>query len=385
MPLCSRLPVLCSPAPTDSDLLAIERVFSDGFLKAFMLPTFYNTLRENLVLLLFHSPTVVQDALVACAYAVPSTAAAQDEEASPVDNCRLTCSYGRASLALAVLRNLKIENIGDLLSCVALGASLFTFAIHACMPDAFTMCRSVLTLVKGFYKASVFDASVDLSFMSCLMLHETSVCLIESKVPTLRQPPPSLASLGVDRYLGICQTLLPYFYDLCVLSNDMLYSGRDGVNERLDALERDIRNWQPLLSEELMGVFTSPEILHINCQANAMQTAALLVVHRLRFPFGSEQIAGLALASNIIRQLKLAIEVTRERVRDIELPLLVACLEVEEEEERSRLRRSLIPTGAVSTQSEELTKRWLTAVWETRRLRSGIFWYHLGQVGAPLS
>lgn len=361
----------------DYDLHIMERILSDDFIKQFVFPSFCSAHRKTLVSQFLRSRALVQDAYVACAISLPSPG---EDACAPLHEVRLTSSYCRASAALAALRCLQIREVHDIPSCLVLGGTLLTFALRLGGDEAFAICSSVLGMAKEFYESKGNTASVDLAFMTCLVLMEMLECLMRTKIPTLRLRPPSTPC--VDRFVGVCQTLLPYIYDLCQLSNDMLHNASNDMSERLVALEQAIRSWRPDIPKDLVRDFTSMEVSHLICQANVMQTAVLLVIHRLRHPFGTEQDTALAMASGILTQLGMTRWITGHTPRCVDLPLIIACLEIEDEEERIWHLRNSSSIGVYSGLFLERVRNWIAAVWEARRRRSGMHWYDLGSVVA---
>ncbi len=369
--------ILGGAADLDDDLRIMERVISDDFIKQFVHPSFCNQHRESLLSLLVRSRAVVQDAFVACAISLPCPG---EDICKPLDSVRLTRSHQRASKALAALRSQCAGNESDVAPCLALGVCLLTFAMRFGGNDAFAICSNVLGMVKATCGLRP-EPPADLSFLNCMVLHETSECLMRGRVPTLRLNLPEPPG-GVDRYLGVCQSMLPLLYDLCQLSSDMRHRTCESssLRERLEALEQAVRDWQPELPSALAGDFAPTELSHLTCQAGTMQLAALLVLHRLRHPFGTEQAAALALAAGILTQLDLTTRITGRTPRCVDLPLMVACVETEDGAARARHLQTSSSIGIYSHLFLRRVERWTDAVWEVRRQRSDMLWYDLGDV-----
>ncbi|GJN68077.1 amidase [Purpureocillium lilacinum] len=372
--LCSSLTRLADSPPIDDDVHIMQRILSDEFLQQFVLPSFCEAHRETLVSQFFASRSIVKDAYVACAISMPGPG---EDVSVPLDDMRLASSYRRASAALSVLRTIKIKGEHDVPLCLALGGALLTFALRVGGSDAHAICSNVLGMAKDLYEQKGGAIPVDLGFLTCLVLTETSECLLRGGVPTLRLRPPAAS---VDRYIGLTQTLMPYFYDLCVLSTGMAQDPGDDTAERLDALEREIRNWLPDTPDGFINNYSATEVSRMTCQATVMQTAALLVIHRLRHPFGTEQDAARAMSSSILKQLDLTRLITGQTPRSIDLALAVACLEVEDEAERWHHLRSASSIGIYSGLFRKRMADWITMVWQARQTHCPLYWYDLGAV-----
>lgn len=369
--------MLGDSAGLDDDFRIIERIVSDDFIKQFVHPSFCNAHRESLLSLLVRSRPLVQDGFLACAISLPCPG---EDICKPLDSVRLEKGFQRASKALAALRSQCASRESDVASSLALGVCLLTFAMRFGGNDAFAICNNVLGMVKANCGLGM-EPPIDLSLLNCLMLHETSECLMRARVPTLHVNLPRPPG-GVDRYLGVSQSILPHFYELCLLSNEMRYKTCDGAStrDRLEALERAIRDWQPDVPDVLAGGFAPTELSHLTCQASIMQMAALLVLHRLRHAFGTEQAAALALAASILTQLDLTTRMTGRTPRCVDLPLMVACVEIEDGAVRAQHLQKSSSIGIYSHLFLRRVERWIDAVWELRRQRSDMMWYDLGAV-----
>ena len=282
---------LCGWGPVSHDALrCLERVITrDDFIEQFILgPSFFEIHREMLISQFLTAPTTVQDAYTACALLWGN------DPSSPPNEVQIYDSYRRASSALETLRSLKVRDAQDISSCLVLGGAILTFALKLGASDALAICDQTLSLVKPIYdtdSAEKGDHFGGLAFLTCIVLTEIGECLLLTKVPTLRYRPPE-DSCCVDRYVGLCATMLPYFYDLCELSCSMLQASKQdgGVTadlvEALDALELDIRKWRPVVPDGFTARYTPNEAAHMICQAQILPTTALLIIHRLRYPFG---------------------------------------------------------------------------------------------------
>ncbi|KAK2608840.1 hypothetical protein QQS21_002553 [Conoideocrella luteorostrata] len=358
----------------------VHRTMADNsFIEQFLLgPSFCNAHRDTIFNELRKSPALLQDAYVACVLCVPRPG--EDLSGFATEE-RINSSYRRASSALAKLRSLRVEDVQDLSSCLALGGSILTVVLCFGGRDSLVICSQVLSLIKPVYESQVGEIpEADLGFLTCLVMCETTECLLQTMLPTLQYRPQAVDSHGfVDRYVGLCGTLLPYLYDLCKISYAMLHNIELEPAQRLDHIQSILEAWRPTVPANFADNFTASEVTNILCQVHVMQQAALLIVHRLRHPFGAEQAAALAMANNILRQLETAKLVAGRTPRCIDFALMVACLEISDGKERSMQLRSASSIAAYSPMFIKRSESLLTAIWKARSERPNfMYWYHLG-------
>ncbi|KJZ70563.1 hypothetical protein HIM_10031 [Hirsutella minnesotensis 3608] len=366
---------------SNGDLHLLKRIiFDDEFLGQFIIgSSFYKPHQDCLVSHLLSSKIALLDAYMALALV------SSNRSNSLPDGSELNDGLRRASSAVSTLRCFKVRDTQDAAVCLVLGATLLTFSLKLGIFDASTICVQTISLVKPVYKLMCDVQSEELGFLHYLVLTDITECLLQTKVPTLRLEFPNTTT-HVDRYVGLCATLLPYLHDICELSAMLHESdGALDVAERQKALELSIQEWSPSLSDELADLFTATEVTHMVCQAKVMQTAALLVLLRLRCPFGSQLDLALDLVSTILDQLDMTLQATGRVPCSVDLPLLIACLELQDEAERAEWLRKLSPIGAYSSSFYEQIKEKLSAIWTARRRFPNLCWYHLGSVRSPTS
>ncbi|OAQ65525.1 amidase [Pochonia chlamydosporia 170] len=356
---------------------------NNSFIEQFLLgPSFCNAHRKSLFSQLCKAPALLQDAYVACVLSVPYPG---EDPSGTLTEQRLDSSYRRASAALAKLRTLKVENASDVSSCLALGGSILTFVLRFGGKDSLAICSRVLGLIRPVYESHTNKLpDADLGFLACVVMCETTECLLQTELPTLRfRPQPLESSEYVDRYVGLCGTLLPHLQELCHLSFAMFHStqAKEEVMGELQKLKTTIEAWRPIVPPNFTESYTTSEVTNILCQTHVMQLAALLILHRMQHPFGTEQIAALSMAHTILRQLEVAKMVAGRTPRCIDFALMAACLEVSDGRERSDQLRSASSIAVYSPRFIQRSETFISAVWEARSLKqSPIYWYHLGLV-----
>ncbi|KAF4444537.1 Major facilitator superfamily transporter [Fusarium austroafricanum] len=281
-------------------------------------PSFYERHRQSLVSQFVTSRDMMKDAFMACALLWSADDATSNR---PPGGDSI---YRRASSAVSTLRSLKITSEHDIMPCLVLGASVLTFALKLGGAQMLPICSQILNLIKPNYLAGSRPMS-NCDFLTGIVMAEISECLVHAKVPTLRIQPPTAesGSSQVDRYMGLTSAFLPHLYDLCKICS-ALRLGRPIDDETLTNLERTIRNWTPMVPIHLVNDFTAVEVSHMLCQAQVIPTAALVVIHRLRNPFGTEDATAVALSSSILSQLHMTRHVTGRTPRIVDLAVMVA-------------------------------------------------------------
>lgn len=167
------------------------------------------------------------------------------------------------------------------------------------------------------------------------ILIDTVECLVHREIPIIRLHPQS--RVIVDRYAGLCASLLPHLYDICECSNALkikaLAVGSESdssIEDRLDEIEETIRRWRPRTPAQLFDNYGQNAVLAMVTQANVYRLAALLILHRLRHPLGVEDEAAQKLANGIFSELaffaKSAVKETS--ALPVVFPLTMAMLEI---------------------------------------------------------
>ncbi|PHH90781.1 hypothetical protein CDD83_2672 [Cordyceps sp. RAO-2017] len=352
------------------ELRLLDRALADKFNEQFLLgPGFCEAHRRCLASHLFSFKPVLKDAFLAVALAWED------------DGGRLDDGFRRASAALASLCSFQVRNRDDVSVCLLLGGVILTFAYKVRVRDVRAICSQTLNLVKPVYDLGCVSPHLEgASFLYELAMSDMAECLFRTSAPTLRiRPPPTTTQ--VDSLVGLCVGLLPHLYDLCELSHAMRHGAAAAdVAQPLLALELAIRGWRPRLADALDDRFSASEVAHLICQAQVMRIAALIVLHRLRYPFWCQDEAALALAYSILSLLDMTLLTTGSAPRSVDLALSIACLELHEADERACWLRNLSPTGRYSTPFFERTKQMLDEVWAARRVYPNLYWYNLGDI-----
>lgn len=311
-----------------------------------------------------------RDAFLACALSVRQLQTDAAGDAGTAFSVRYILK------AMDALRSLPVLCSQDAVLCHALGGLLafsISSAIGVGVPD---ICRHCLGTTTPFMR-TVSDAQDD-PWGSFLILLETMDCLMHRQKPILRIRVPT--SVVIDCRLGLCLPLLPYYHDLCVISNTLLNTtnGNDlaRLQKQLDDIHCIVEPWQPSLLNGLIERFDSTEIVHLLAQAKIYRLGALLVGHRLRYPFGQEDSQAEIWSKEVMMELELAKLVTRKSMRFVTLPFIIAAVEIREESLRVKtLERVDDCVDDFAHFMQKATKTFLLRVWHERDANLTTRWF----------
>lgn len=304
---------------------------------------------------------------------------------------RQQIGYKRAAAAISSLRLAKVHYDDDLTTVLILGVAMVTFALHH-SGDTSSLCRHILGIVKSLYDDG-YDlmqrlGSDGVAFLICLVSTETEECLVRCRLPTIRIRPGDLDQL-IDRFIGVSAPLLTHFYDICELAQRVRLSCRRrsqvpldrNIEETRARIEQAVEQWQPTVSfDYLADRFTPTEVIRMLAQAKVLRLAALLVTHRLRYAYGSQDDKAVAMSNAILEELDTVIRVSGQSLPFADLAHLVACFEITDPEER---RDALVKSHLIvdfSPHVREEQEAWLVSFWAARdnARGDGIFWHDVG-------
>jgi len=215
----------------------------------------------------------------------------------------------KAAKGLQRLRSVTITQIYDAACALFLGQIMYVFNVLTAHDSStgHSIVRSSLMSTKSWIPLLLQYPVMDTIVMSPLLI-DTVECLARREVPILKLP--ATERIIVDRYVGLCATLLPVLYDLCECSYDMKRDvtdvGSDSHPEhslRLAEIEQTVRCWEPQIPPQMSTEFAQHEILAMVTQAKVYRLAALLIIHRLRYPLGVENTTGKNLANSIFAEM----------------------------------------------------------------------------------
>ena len=277
-----------------------------------------------------------------------------------------------------------INDARDAAVTLLLGQILLIYNNLVVCSSTRAITRGALLHTKDWYPTLVEQPQFD-SVTFALVVVDVTECLIRRELPVLRFP--HTHRLIVDRFLGVCSTLFPLLSDLCersyaVKMQTPLPSTDDSSGDPYSEIEYSIRNWEPPIPKNFFKKYSAVEAVLILGQARAYRTAALLVIHRLRFPFGVEDDYGSRLAIMILDELSILSKRPTDGATGmgLDFPLLVALVELPEagqevlkEYESLRFRRQ---------QSEEILA-FVSLVWKRYEDGYSGLWFDLVDGNLP--
>lgn len=293
-------------------------------------PSFQAAAQQALVAQISADLPTVKDAYLAFAIALK-----QLDPSLPIDTDDIV---RHASSAMATLRSLPVSNQQDAALCLTLGTAL-ALSIHSTIGMGVAeICRYCLTTTMPFMEQSVKFDKDPVSWHGFMVLLETMDCLVHRQKPAARLQ--TGTSEAVDRHLGLSSPLLPYYYDLCVVSHSLASTTNTDVlallHKQLDGIHASVEEWRPSLTGLSAGQFESVEIVNLLAQAKVYRLGALLVSHRLRHLFGEQDQSADIWSKEILMELEIAHQVTQRPVRCVTLPFMIAAVEIRDPSARNK-------------------------------------------------
>ncbi|KAK8075588.1 hypothetical protein PG997_010251 [Apiospora hydei] len=299
-------------------------------------PSFQSAAQQALVTQLSASLSTVKDAYLAFAIAL--------QQLDPALSMGTDDIVRHASSAMATLRSLPVANKQDAALCLTLGAAL-ALSMHSTIGMGVAeICRYCLTTTMPFVEKSLVSDGHSKSWHGFMVLLETMDCLVHRQRPATRLQA-GTAEEGVDRHLGLCSTLLPYYYDLCIISHSLASTSNTDVlallHKQLDGIHASVEAWRPSHAGSFAGQFESAEIVSLLAQAKVYRLGALLVSHRLRHAFGEHDNVADIWSKDILMELEIAHTITRRPLRCVTLPFMIAAVEIRDLTARDKAIESI--------------------------------------------
>lgn len=301
-----------------------------------------------------------------------------------------------ANAAMQTLRSLPVVTPQDAALCVTLGIALAIFVYSTIGVGVSDICRYCLSRAKPFVESEMLDPETSEQSMTFLAWLEIMECLVHQQKPTLRlhrkrkiaSADSGSSEVVIDRRLGLCLPLLPYFYDLCVINHSLATSNPDSdadilirAHIQLDRIEADIEAWQPIDPSSSEGKalgsnFTPTDTIHLLAQARVYRLAALLLAHRLRHPFGTHDTEADFLSRELLHELELTTLSTKRPLRYITLPFIVAAIEVRRPSARCKTLRNVDQyVDQFTPVVQKAAKTFLARVWRERDMQITSRWF----------
>jgi hypothetical protein len=109
-----------------------------------------------------------------------------------------------------------------------------------------------------------------------------------------------------------------------------------------------------------------------------LRLAALLIIHRLKHPFGQYDEKALLLSRAITAEFDMVLQVTGRSIPCTALAYMVASFEITSTEEQSATITKSAEMVTFSLQSQVRVKNIMYSVWNARSVRDQIHWFDLG-------
>ncbi|KIW08546.1 uncharacterized protein PV09_00514 [Verruconis gallopava] len=190
--------------------------------------------------------------------------------------------------------------------CAMLGQLLLAYtAMSPLGTSTRHVTRATLLAIRDWYPAMLEHPRLH-TLLITLVCVDTIDCLLRRDLPILRLP--TLSRPSCDRLAGVCTSLLPLLYDLCECSYRMrvevlptkISRGSQDEHDPYSDVEQGIHDWTPSTPPGFWADYTAQEQKAMFVQARTYRLAALLIIHRLRFPLGIQGTAARSLASAIL-------------------------------------------------------------------------------------
>lgn len=280
---------------------------------------------------------------------------------------------------LRVLQNTTTVRREDAPAILMVGQILLVYHIVAMCTSAYSILRSALLAVRPFYDDLLSQQHLDPITITPIFI-DTIESLVRREAPVIRGS--VCDRFIVDRTVGLCWTLIPLLQELCDCSAQSRTSGvlttssPGGVSDLFTDVEYHIKLWEPRPPPSVFSDYTTPEINVMLLQARVYRVAALLLIHRLRYPLGERDEEALPWANMILAELSGFIAWVPEDMRGVPigLPLLVAMLEIRGTGEH------IIPqmaTFATHPRHASEFRRFVSLVWAAREGGFRGLWFDL--------
>lgn len=325
-------------------------------------PSFTLSFRNSIKKLYNCSPSILHDILYELETALPTV-----PNGSGVEDV----DFSTGCTSLQDLRMLNPECEEHAFAIVGLGQVLAAFDLMTECTGAEAILRSSLISVKGWV-GRLLEDELCASVVIGAVFWDTVRCVMRGDVPVVKY---ESGKGEVHRLAGICTSLLPILYDLCVVHEAVLGKRDDGGVADLSAFEtvqERVRAWQPGCPADFTTTFSHQEIVKMEAQATLYRLAALLVCHRIIHPYGTGDDVALNIAAIIVQ----CFEKAREELGGIAklnlvcFPLLLAVLEVDDMSKDIWQNISLSATASAWTAKAQV---FIEYVWQERRTGSSMF------------
>lgn len=334
-------------------------------------PSFADMLQTTLYRSLAYYFDHVKDCFLACYGSLTIVQGLQLEGLDTKENLR------RGRLAVSKIHAHRDAIKDNLPVWIIIGTSVVAFDLCAHGTGGSYIRRFVLKQIASHQDTLPRCGSP--SELNCLIIFDINDCLFKREAPLLRPTKPEPGF--VDAYVGLCCSLLPSMYEVCSLSHMLHHAAHEDKKEIMRAIEDlddGIHSWEPDVPVDFTSQYKANEVVHMLAQVRVYRTALSLFIHRLKYPFDSEDRVADRMAQSIFTELELARSTTNQGPRCITIPFMLAGIEMCGEDRRQRFLRSVDAfVGHTFPLLRKQLKTFFEALWDIRDCSTGLFWLDL--------
>ncbi|KAH8784953.1 hypothetical protein F5883DRAFT_533844 [Diaporthe sp. PMI_573] len=257
-------------------------------------------------------------------------------------------SLSTNSIALRSLRNACLQSSKDVIHFLWLTAFVQTFdRLARGTLSTNLIFESSLARLQNFQAQLTDNPDKTSPSLTCLIFADTVSSMLKSCKPTMKIP--SAFEGIIDRYAGLCGSLLPLLYDVCCLlaaaKNSTSTFVETNVVEQWSDTYAAVIAWQPRYSPISFGQFSPVDQTVLLSQAHAYRATAIMLLDQIRptvsrHPRYQTADRGHLDASPIdiiLAQTRTCLQMTKEPPPFTNLPLIVAALESTDDSMRGEL------------------------------------------------
>ncbi|GJD01331.1 hypothetical protein ColKHC_10156 [Colletotrichum higginsianum] len=344
-----------------------------NFMQYFIGPSFVDSMQLDMTVHLFSMFDQGKDAYIAMYTAFAATMGLDTGQYDPEANLQ------RGAMAVEQLRSCPLPTLKreELLPWAGLGLGIVYFSNMALGTSAAPVRRYILSHVRhllGTTQISTTRTHYILVYMTAVDINE---CLMQRELPVCGIAPPRAAT----------STPTSHLYDLCRISYHLYHEvDVDEQTLALDALERDVEAWQPVIPPDFTSRFTTGEVIHMLAQSRIYKTAAMLFIHRLRHRFGEGDEMASAMSKSILSDLRMTLTVSKDTQRCVSFPYMLAAIEARDAAEKETALEAMSAlTDAFNTRYKTGMAAFLNAVWDMRDANPGMSWLDMMPSLPPIS
>ena len=406
-PIVSHTPSLEKPAQPDTQILEALKDFEPSdvrlvrdlvqnqqydqrFVNSFAIESFYsNTMEDLIIRQLLSAPAQVKDALLALAGALAANE--QGSSSTAMDSTDAMVNMDRCCRAMERLRLIDSASEEDAKATLFVASSLVSFNDLTIGYGFLPVVRAALLAVKPWYSDLLNTDSSHLDpHLIPVVFAEVMECIKLRQVPTLRWP--ASAAQLIDRSYGIAHGVLPFLYDICVLSSDMESDRLDiaSVQQSCLQLTQKLNDWNPelyLRAAENRGLHLSKvQRFKITKHAECYKILAFSLLSQLRQMATGDPSDTSRYADQLQEVVSSFFTEDTHQVLYLLFPYFVACTELEDKTDQDRvLDQMKYLSGGIATQSCNRMYEFLQYVWQIRLLDPSKTWLELVDEGPNFS